>query len=149
MERTLIILKPDAVERRLIGEIVARFENKGLKVVGLKFNTFPKQLVEEHYSEHRAKPFFGEVVGFMTSGPVCVLALEGHRAVEVCRKLVGKTRAYEADAGTIRGDLGLSGQFNLVHGSDSPESAERELELWFRTDELVDYTLPDEKWLRD
>jgi nucleoside-diphosphate kinase len=149
MERTLIILKPDAVERRMMGEIIGRFERKGLKVVGMKFGTAPREVVEKHYAEHEEKPFFGEVVGFMSGGPTCVLALEGNRAIEVCRRLTGKTKAFEAEPGTIRGDLGLSGQFNLVHGSDSPESAERELTLWFKPGELVSYELPDEKWVAE
>ena len=149
MERTLIILKPDAVARRMVGEIVSRFEKKGLKIVGMKFRTFPAEILEQHYAEHREKPFFQDVVGFMTSGPVCVLAIEGNRAIEVCRRLMGKTRAYESEPGTIRGDLGLSGQFNLVHGSDSPESAERELTLWFQPGELEDYALPGEQWVAD
>ncbi len=147
MERTLIILKPDAVERRLMGEIIGRFERKGLKVVGMKLGIASRDTVQKHYEEHREKPFFGDVVGFMCGGPTCVMVLEGNHAIGVCRRLMGKTRAFESDPGTIRGDLGLSGQFNLVHGSDSPESAERELAIWFEPDELLSYELPDEKWV--
>ena len=140
MERTLILVKVDGVQRRLVGEILGRFEAKGLKLVGLKFRQFPREVI---------KPFFPDVVGFMTSGPVCALALEGPEAISVCRKLIGQTQSREADPGTIRGDLGISRQFNLVHGSDSAESAERELALWFSGEELVDYSLCDEAWLGD
>ena len=149
MERTLILVKVDGVQRRLVGEILGRFEAKGLKVVGLKFRQFPREVIEEHYGEHRDKPCFPDVVGFMTSGPVCALALEGPEAISVCRKLIGQTQSREADPGTIRGDLGISRQFNLVHGSDSAESAERELALWFSDEELVDDSLCDEAWLGD
>ena len=148
-ERTLILLKPDCIARRNVGEVLGRFERKGLKIVGMKFRVFPKATLEEHYAEHREKPFFGDVVGFMTSGPVVALCLEGSRAISVCRKMIGKTKGFEADPGTIRGDLGLSGQFNLIHGSDSPESAEREIALWFQSDELSDYALDDERFLAE
>jgi nucleoside-diphosphate kinase len=149
MERTLILVKVDGVQRRLVGKILSRFEVKGLKIAGLKFRQFAREVIEEHYGEHRDKPFFPNVVGFMTSGPVCAIVLEGPEAVSVCRKLIGQTQSREADPGTIRGDLGISRQFNLVHGSDSTESAEREIALWFQEDELVDYTLCDEQWLDD
>ena len=149
MERTLILVKVDGVQRRLVGKILSRFEVKGLKIAGLKFRQFAREVIEEHYGEHRDKPFFPNVVGFMTSGPVCAIVLEGPEAVSVCRKLIGQTQSRDADPGTIRGDLGISRQFNLVHGSDSTESAEREIALWFQEDELVDYTLCDEQWLDD
>ena len=149
MERTLILVKVDGVQRRLVGKILSRFEAKGLKIAGLKFRQFAREVIEEHYGEHRDKPFFPSVVGFMTSGPVCAIVLEGPEAISVCRKLIGQTQSREADPGTIRGDLGISRQFNLVHGSDSAESAEREIALWFEADELVDYTLCDEQWLGD
>ena len=149
MERTLILVKVDGVQRRLVGEILGRFEAKGLKIAGLKFRQFPREVLEEHYGEHRDKPFFPDVVGFMTSGPVCAVVFEGPEAIAVCRKLIGQTQSREADPGTIRGDLGISRQFNLVHGSDSAESAQREIALWFGDDELVDYSLCDEQWLGD
>ena len=149
MERTLILVKVDGVQRRLVGKILSRFEAKGSKIAGLKFRQFAREVIEEHYGEHRDKPFFPNVVGFMTSGPVCAIVLEGPEAVSVCRKLIGQTQSREADPGTIRGDLGIARQFNLVHGSDSTESAEREIALWFQEDELVDYTLCDEQWLDD
>ncbi len=149
MERTLIILKPDAVQRRAMGEIISRFEKKGLKVVGMKFKVFPDETLEEHYAEHKEKPFFRDVVGFMTSGPICVLALEGNNAIKVSRMMIGKTKVLEAEPGTIRGDLSMSGQCNLIHGSDSPESAARELDLWFDPNELVEYEMAGEKWLAE
>jgi nucleoside-diphosphate kinase len=147
VERTLILLKPDAVQRRLSGQILGRFEAKGLKVVGLKLARLPRALVEKHYEAHREKPFYGDLVRFMTGGPVVVMALEGPRAVEVCRRLMGKTFGHEAEPGTIRGDYGISSQFNLVHGSDSPQAAERELELFFEPDELQSYDMIDDAWL--
>ena len=146
MERTLVILKPDAVQRRLCGEILQRLERTGLKIVGLKLSVITKELAEEHYSAHKEKPFYPSLLTFMTAGPVVFLALEGPRAIEVTRKVMGKTFGYQADPGTIRGDLGISSQFNLIHGSDSPESAERELGLFFRPDELLDYSMIDDPW---
>lgn len=146
MERTLIIVKPDAVERRLVGEIIQRLEKKALKIIGLKLEKLARETVEKHYEEHRERPFFGELVEFMSGGPVVLLAVEGPGAVAVCRKLVGATAAYEADPGSIRGDLGLSKQFNLVHASDSLRAAERELSLFFEEREIEEYTLPDEAW---
>ena len=147
MERTLIILKPDAVQRRLCGAILGRFETKGLKVVGAKFSQLPIDLVRTHYEAHRDKPFYDGLVRFMTAGPVLLLALEGPRAIEVCRKLMGATFGYNAEPGTIRGDLGISSQYNLVHGSDSPEAADRELALFFRSDELISYDMIDDSWM--
>ncbi|MCZ6794751.1 MAG: nucleoside-diphosphate kinase [Planctomycetota bacterium] len=146
MERTLIIVKPDAVERRLVGEIIQRLEKKALKIIGLKLEKLARETVEKHYEEHRERPFFGELVEFMSGGPVVLLAVEGPGAVAVCRKLVGATAAYEADPGSLRGDLGLSKQFNLVHASDSLRAAERELSLFFEEREIEEYTLPDEAW---
>lgn len=147
MERTLIILKPDAVQRRLCGAILGRFEAKGLKTVGLKMTRLPRDLVERHYEAHRDKPFYGDLVEFMTDGPVVLMALEGPRAVEVCRRMMGKTFGFEAEPGTIRGDFGISSQYNLIHGSDSAESAQKELELFFESDELLSYPLVDDSWL--
>lgn len=146
MERTLIIVKPDAVERRLVGEIIQRLEKKALKIIGLKLEKLARETVEKHYEEHRERPFFEELVEFMSGGPVVLLAVEGPGAVAVCRKLVGATAAYEADPGSLRGDLGLSKQFNLVHASDSLRAAERELSLFFEEREIEEYTLPDEAW---
>ena len=136
-ERTLVIIKPDGVARGLIGDILTRFEKKGLSLVGLKLVTVDKGTAEKHYAEHSAKPFFGSLLSFITSGPVVVMCLEGNGAIGVIRGLVGPTSGLKAPGGTIRGDLALSGQNNLIHASDSPESASRELELWFRGGELV------------
>ena len=149
MERTLIILKPDAVQRRLCGEIIRRFEHKGLKLVGLKLGTISRELAETHYAAHREKPFYPGLVRFMTSGPVVLIALEGPRAIEVVRKLMGKTFGHQAEPGTIRGDFGISSQFNLVHGSDAPESAGRELRLFFEPGELLAYDLLDDPWMEE
>ena len=131
VERTLIILKPDAVQRKLVGEIVRRIENKGLKLVGLKLQTLPTATVEKHYEEHAAKGFFRDVVNFMTSGPVVLLAVEGDEAIALMRVLIGKTKFVEAVPGTIRGDYAFSAAENLIHGSDSAESAKRELGIFF------------------
>ncbi len=147
MERTLILLKPDAVQRRLVGRIIARIEEKGLKIVGLKMIRVSRELAEQHYAEHREKPFYPELVSFITSAPVVAVVVEGPRAVEVVRKMMGKTNPLEAEPGTIRGDFGLSVTMNLIHGSDSPASAAREIALFFREDELVSYTLADSVWL--
>ncbi len=146
MERTLIILKPDAVQRRLAGAIIHRFERKGLRLAGMKLMKISRELAERHYAPHQGKPFYESLVSFMTSQPVVAMALEGFKAIEVCRKLMGKTFGFDAEPGTIRGDYGISNQFNLVHGSDSTESAARELELFFSGGELLDYPLADEAW---
>lgn len=147
MERTLILLKPDAVQRRLVGRIISRIEEKGLKIVGLKMIRVSRELAERHYAEHREKPFYPELVSFITSAPVVAMVVEGPRAVEVVRKMMGKTNPLEAEPGTIRGDFGLSVTMNLIHGSDSPASAAREIALFFREDELVSYATADAAWL--
>ena len=149
MERTLIILKPDAVQRQLAGQILSRFEQKGLKIVGAKFRLIPRSTLEQHYSDHKAKPFYEGLVGFMSRSPVLILALEGRGAISVCRKLMGATFGSNAEAGTIRGDLGISDSFNLIHGSDSPEAAEKELRLFFDEGELVSYDLISAPWIYD
>lgn len=131
-ERTLVLIKPDGVERGLVGEVVSRIEQKGLKLVALELRTVARGLAEEHYAEHKEKPFFGELLEFITSGPVVAIAVEGPRAITAFRQLAGGTDPVaKATPGTIRGDYGLETQYNLVHGSDSPESAERELKIWF------------------
>ncbi len=149
METTLIILKPDAVQRGLTGEILQRFERKGLRIVGMKMMTIPKELAEKHYAEHAGKGFYEGLIGFVTSSPVIVLAVRGLEAIAVCRNLIGSTNGRKAAPGTIRGDYGMSGGYNMIHGSDSPESAQRELELWFKADELTDYTPSREQWVYD
>ena len=136
-ERTLVIIKPDGVARGLVGEILTRFEKKGLSLVALKLINVDKATAEKHYAEHATKPFFPSLLSFITSGPVVAFALEGNGAIGVVRGLVGPTSGLKAPGGTIRGDLALSGQNNLIHASDSPESAERELALWFKAGELV------------
>ena len=131
MSRTLILVKPDAFERRLTDEVIARFENKGLTIAALKHMTVERELAEQHYDEHSDKPFFGELVEFITGGPLVAMVLEGHEAVTAARQLIGATNPLEAAPGSIRGDFGLEVQTNLVHGSDSPESAAREIGLFF------------------
>ena len=131
MSRTLILVKPDAFERRLTGEVIRRFEAKGLNIVALKHMTVEREQAERHYEEHKDKPFFGELVEFITGGPLVAMVLEGHEAVTAARQLIGATNPLEATTGSIRGDYGLEVQTNLVHGSDSDESAAREVELFF------------------
>jgi len=146
VETTLIILKPDCVQRRLIGTIVRRFENKGLTIAGMKLMQISRELAERHYAPHKGKPFYPGLIEYITSGPVVVLALAGTGAIAMVRKLMGKTFGFEADPGTIRGDFGASKTFNLVHGSDSPESAETEIALYFSANELLDYETPAHGW---
>ncbi|HEY5099323.1 MAG TPA: nucleoside-diphosphate kinase [Gaiellaceae bacterium] len=137
VERTLILIKPDAVRRHLAGDILSRIERRGFVVRAGKLVTADRALGETHYAEHREKPFFGELVDFITSGPTWALVVEGEGAISTMRKTIGATNPANAEAGTIRGDLAMSMPDNLVHGSDSPESAEREVALWFSGDELV------------
>lgn len=137
VERTLILIKPDAVARALAGDILARIERRGFRVVAGKFVRVDRDLGERHYAEHREKPFFGELVEFITSAPTWALVVEGEGAIETLRKAIGATNPADAEPGTIRGDLATSMPDNLVHGSDSVESAEREIALWFADDELV------------
>ncbi len=136
-ERTLVLIKPDAMARRLAGRILSRFEDKGLTPVGLKLVAVSEDLAARLYAEHRDKPFYDGLVRFITSGPVIALAAEGKEAIEVCRRLAGATCGREARPGTIRGDFGMSNRFNLVHASDTPVAARRELDLFFRADEML------------
>ena len=147
MERTLIILKPDAVQRRLIGRILQRFEDKGLVVVGMKLMRIARRLAEEHYAPHKAKPFYPGLIDYITSGPVVVMVLQGQRCIEITRRMMGATFGYEAVPGTIRGDFGASRSYNLVHGSDSTESARAEIQLYFTADELADYAPAGSEWV--
>jgi nucleoside-diphosphate kinase len=149
MEQTLIIFKPDAVQRGLIGRIMSRFEDKGLKVIGAKFMQISPELAAVHYEVHQERPFYAGLVDFMTSSPVMVLALEGVGAIAMCRSMMGATFGSQADAGTIRGDFGVSNSFNLIHGSDSPEAAERELDLFFQEGEILDWNRASEGWIYD
>lgn len=147
MQRTLILLKPDCVQRRLVGPIVERFEQKGLRLTGLKLLKASRDLAERHYAVHKGKPFYESLLTFLTSGPTVALVWEGREAVAVARNLIGATDGAKAAPGTIRGDFGLSVQNNLVHGSDSPENAALEIALWFRPDELIDFSQVDAAWI--
>ncbi|MBZ0291964.1 MAG: nucleoside-diphosphate kinase [Anaerolineae bacterium] len=147
MERTLIIIKPDAVQRGLTGEILKRFESRGLRIAGMKLMQVPEALAKKHYAEHEGKPFFEGLVSYITSSPVVVMALEGSNAVAAARKTIGSTKPAESDAGTIRGDFALEVGRNLVHGSDGVESAQRELALWFDESELLGWSRDTDKWI--
>ena len=149
MQTTLIILKPDAVQRGLCGRILSRFEDKGLQIVGAKLVTISPQLAARHYAAHKGKPFYEGLVRFMTSSPTLVLAVRGKGAIEVCRKMMGATFGSKAEPGTIRGDFGVSDSFNLIHGSDSPESARTELDLFFGAGELCEYERGNDQWVYD
>jgi nucleoside-diphosphate kinase len=147
MQQTLILLKPDCVQRRLIGNITQRFEQKGLRLVGMKLVQADRPLAEKHYAVHAGKPFYQSLLDFLTSGPTVAMVWEGREAVTVCRNLMGVTDGAKAAPGTIRGDLALSVQNNLIHGSDSPENAATEIALWFKKEELLTYEVTDGKWV--
>ncbi len=148
MERTFVMVKPDGVQRGLIGEIISRLEDRGLKLVGGKFMQIDHDLAEEHYGEHEDKPFFDDLVSFITSGPVMAMVWEGQDAVQQVRTMMGETDPADSAPGTIRGDLGLDLGRNVIHGSDTePGSAEREIDLFFEEDELLEYDRIDEDWL--
>jgi nucleoside-diphosphate kinase len=147
MQRTLILLKPDCVHRRLIGSVLQRFEQKGLRVAGLKLVQVGRALAEQHYAVHKGKPFYESLLKFIVSGPTVALVLEGREAVVVARNLIGATDGVKAAPGTIRGDFALSVQNNLIHGSDSPENAAAEVALWFKPEELVPYQPVDSPWI--
>lgn len=146
-ERTFALIKPDGVQRGLVGEVLSRFERKGLKVVAMKLFVVTKDLAKSYYSEHIGKAFFEPLIRYITSGPSVAMVLEGDEAVAVVRKMMGKTSPIEADPGTIRGDFGLHIGRNIIHGSDSLTSAEREMSLFFSSDEIVDFERTDEQWL--
>lgn len=146
-EQTFVMVKPDGVSRRLIGEIIQRFERKGLKLVAMRLSVVDKELAGKHYAEHEGKPFYNDLVGFITSAPTVQMVWEGENAVEQVRKINGATSCFKADLGTIRGDFGLSVQNNLVHASDSVETAEREIALYFGDAETITYAMPDESWV--
>lgn len=147
MERTFVMVKPDGVHRGLVGEVISRLERKGLKIVAMKMLWIAKEMAENHYAEHRGKPFFSALVDYITSGPVVAMVVEGKNAIKVVRTLVGATNPVEAAPGTIRGDFGLDVGRNVVHASDSPQSAEREISLFFRDDEIVSWEKADEAWI--
>ena len=147
MQRTLIIFKPDCVQRRLVGQMLTRFESKGLRIAALKLLQVNRALGEKHYAEHLGKPFFEGLIAFITSAPVVVGVLEGNEAISVVRSMLGATSGVAAAPGTVRGDFSISKQNNLVHGSDSPESAQREIALWFRPEEITEYSLAGSEWV--
>lgn len=149
METTLIILKPDAVQRGIMGRIISRFEDKGLEIIGCKMMRIPPALAAEHYAPHKGKPFYDGLVRFMTSSPVLVLAVRGLGAITICRKMMGATFGSKAEPGTIRGDFGVSNSFNLIHGSDSPEAAAKELTLFFQQGELIEIQRAILGWVYD
>jgi nucleoside-diphosphate kinase len=146
MQRTLILLKPDAVQRRLVGTLIRRFEQKGLRLVGLKLVQPSLDLAEKHYAVHKGKPFYESLLKFLAAGPSVALVWEGRDAVAVARTLMGPTDGTKAPPATIRGDFAISVQNNLVHGSDSPENAVAEIALWFTPEELLNYTMADGSW---
>jgi nucleoside-diphosphate kinase len=147
MQQTLVLLKPDCIQRRLAGDILGRFERKGLRLAGMKLVRPSRSLAEQHYAVHKGKPFYDPLLAFLTSGPTLAIVLEGREAVQVVRQLMGPTDGTKAPPGTIRGDYAISIQNNLIHGSDSPENAAAEIQLWFRTDELVAYQPTDAAWV--
>ena len=146
-ERTLIIVKPDGIQRHLAGEIIGRFEKKGLKLVAAKFVQISEELAGQLYAVHRGKPFFEGLIKYLSSAPMLVTVWEAEHAIDIVRKMIGATFGYDAEPGTIRGDFSCSRGYNLIHGSDSPASAEQEIKLFFSPDEIIDYELTDAHWL--
>ncbi|PTM58681.1 nucleoside-diphosphate kinase [Desmospora activa] len=147
MEKTFLMVKPDGVQRGLIGEIVSRFENKGFQLVGAKLMVIPRSVAEQHYGEHQDKPFFGELVDFITSGPVFAMVWEGEDVIATARQMMGKTKPAEATPGTIRGDYGVTVGKNIIHGSDSPTSAKREIALFFDEKEIASWEKLLNRWV--
>ncbi|MBU0492507.1 MAG: nucleoside-diphosphate kinase [Chloroflexi bacterium] len=146
-ERTLVIVKPDGVQRGLVGEILGRFERRGLKIVALKMMSVSREHAEAHYAVHKGKFFYEDLVSYISSSPVVACVVEGPHAISVVRAMVGSTRPYEAAAGTIRGDLALAGLRNLIHASDAPETAQAEIALWFQPGEVVDLPREIDRWV--
>lgn len=149
MEKTLIILKPDAIQRGMAGRIIARFEEKGFQIAAMKLMRIDKSRAERHYGVHKEKPFYPRLLQYITSSPVVVMVLQAVNAIAVARKMMGATFGSNAEPGTIRGDFGLSNSFNLIHGSDSPEAAEFEIGLYFKPEEMLAYERGNEKWIYD
>ncbi len=147
MERTFVMIKPDGVQRRLVGKIIERFEQAGLKIVAMKFMAVPMELAEKHYEVHKGKPFYEGLIKYITSGPVVAMVMEGENVIERVRTLVGATDPQKAAPGTIRGDFCQHIGRNAIHASDGKETAEKEIALWFGDDEIVDYNMDDEKWV--
>ena len=148
-EKTFVMIKPDGVQRGLVGEIIRRFERKGIKIVALKMLSVSRELAEKHYGVHRGKPFFEPTVSYITSSPVVAMVLEGYNVIETVRKMTGATNPMNADIGTIRGDYGVFIGRNIVHASDGPDTAEFEINLWFTPNEISEYVRIDEKWLTE
>jgi nucleoside-diphosphate kinase len=147
LERTLILVKPDGVQRSLIGEVISRFERRGLRLVGMKLMQISPELAARHYGEHKGKPFYDGLISYITSGPVVAMVWEGSEAIRAARETMGKTKPFEAAPGTIRGDFALETGRNIVHGSDGAESAAREISLFFQPGELVDWARSSDKWI--
>jgi len=148
-EKTFVMIKPDGVQRGIIGDIISRFEKKGLKIVAMKFVSVSKELAEKHYGIHKGKPFFKPTVDYIISSPVLAMVLEGNNAINTVRTMMGKTNPQEAAMGSIRGDFGQFIGRNIVHGSDGPDTAEFEINLWFKPEEITSYTRIDEEWLTE
>jgi len=147
MERTFVMIKPDGVQRRLIGKILQRFEQAGLKIVAMKFLKVSHELAEKHYEVHKGKPFYESLIKYITSGPVVAMVIEGQNAIERVRKMVGATDPQKAEPGTIRGDFCQHIGRNVIHASDGKETAEKEISLWFSEDEIISYSMGDERWI--
>jgi len=147
MERTFAMVKPDGVQRGLVGEVIRRFEKKGIKVAALKLMQITPELAEKHYAEHKERPFFTDLVNFITSGPVAAMVLEGENVIAMVRTMMGATNPKDSALGTIRGDFGMTIDKNIIHGSDSPASAVREISIFFADTEIVTYTKADEEWI--
>jgi len=147
MERSLVLIKPDAIQRGLAGEIISRLERKGLTIVAMKMLQMDKSLAQRHYAIHKDKPFFTELVDFITSSPIIAIVFQGRDAVALVRQMMGETNPAKASPGTIRGDLGINITHNLIHGSDSPENASQEISLFFSGEEIADYTRDIDKWI--
>jgi nucleoside-diphosphate kinase len=146
-ERTYLMIKPDGVQRGLVGEVITRLEKKGFRLIGLKLSVANKALLEEHYAEHKEKPFFKDLVDYMLMGPVVCMVWQGIEIVKTCRKMLGATNPLNSEPGTLRGDYCLQGKRNLIHGSDSVQSAEREIKLWFKEEEIQNYKRDVDKWI--
>jgi nucleoside-diphosphate kinase len=149
VERTFLAIKPDGVQRALVGEIIRRFEDKGFTLVGLKFMKVSRELAEQHYDIHREKPFFSGLVEFITSGPVVAMVWEGDGVVAAARKMIGATNPLTAELGTIRGDFGINIGRNIIHGSDAPETAQQEVSLWFKEEELASWQPSLTPWIKE
>jgi len=149
LERTFLAIKPDGVQRKLVGEIIRRFETKGFTLVGLKFTNVSRELAEQHYGVHRERPFFASLVDFITSGPVVAMVWEGEGVIASARKVIGATNPLNAEPGTLRGDFGVNIGRNIIHGSDAPETAQTEISLWFKEEELVNWEPTIQSWVHE